>query len=248
MPETYEQKRAQSESLFRSNKSASTDETTPASITHVEEIFAQELGGKPQFVPVVEDRYGLYGWCSDGVIEKIKHDGGLIRFGWTIWEWPGIFLTAEFHAVWGSPNGNLVDITPKPQGETRILFVEDTSYSADFDFDLRPINRRFRIPQEPDYMHLAAVEIAAMKPSQLEYEKKRAAKKNIDLLHWVADKQPRPSFPKLVDELIHVCDAVDRKSDELSGKNSHFSPDREYIELMKRKIALMEAARRFVRA
>lgn len=34
-------------------------------------------------------------------------------------------VEAEFHAVWLSPEGQMIDITPKPHGETQILFVPD---------------------------------------------------------------------------------------------------------------------------
>jgi hypothetical protein len=35
-------------------------------------------------------------------------------------------LDAEFHAVWSSPDGTLVDIVPKGDGEQRILFLPDS--------------------------------------------------------------------------------------------------------------------------
>jgi hypothetical protein len=242
MTETFEQKKQLSQEHFKSSSGPS-DETTPKAISGAVETLSTSLGGTAQFVPVRQDQYGLFGWCSDGVLEKIKHDGGSIRFGWTIWDWPGVFLTAEFHAVWISPNMELVDITPKPQGESQIVFVADESYPADFDFDKRPINRRFRIPQEPDYIQLARTEIARMRSTQIDYESKRASKKGASLVEWIAAKQPRSTMPSLVDKLIAVCEAVDRKTDSLSGSRSFFSPDREYVELMKTKIQLMQAAR-----
>jgi hypothetical protein len=54
-----------------------------------------------------------------------RHEGG-IRFGWVIWENPGWFLEAEFHAVWVSPGGELLDLTPRPAGTTRLLFLPDS--------------------------------------------------------------------------------------------------------------------------
>jgi hypothetical protein len=45
--------------------------------------------------------------------------------GWCIWEWPGILLNAEFHACWLSPEGEIIDITPKPDGEKTVLFLPD---------------------------------------------------------------------------------------------------------------------------
>lgn len=52
--------------------------------------------------------------------------------GWIIWEDPGLLVEAEFHVVWADPGGNLVDVTPKPDGEQRILFVRDSSVIWDF--------------------------------------------------------------------------------------------------------------------
>ena|SRR5881394_1030207 len=124
MAESYQEKKKKSEELFRTVVTEKPEETTPASITSPINSFAQKLGQEPpRYVPVVKDSTGLYGWCSDGVLEKIKHDGGGIRFGWTIWEWPRVLLTGEFHAVWHDPSGELIDITSKPHEEDRIVFV-----------------------------------------------------------------------------------------------------------------------------
>ena len=45
--------------------------------------------------------------------------------GWQVWEWPGLYLEAEFHAVWRSPSGQLIDLTPKEMPIHKILFLED---------------------------------------------------------------------------------------------------------------------------
>lgn len=45
--------------------------------------------------------------------------------GWQLWEWPHVLVEAEFHAVWVSPQGEMIDITPKAAGEIQILFVPD---------------------------------------------------------------------------------------------------------------------------
>jgi hypothetical protein len=133
---SYEDKQQASQALFQRDAKVRPEETTPAAITSQIQAFAASLcSEKPMRLPVEPDLYGLYGWCSDGVLEKVKNDGGGIVFGWTIWEWPRVLLTAEFHAVWSAPNGELADITPKPHGETDIVFVPDRTYSQSFDFD-----------------------------------------------------------------------------------------------------------------
>jgi hypothetical protein len=236
--ESLEEKKRIAGELFANGSTASA-ETTPREISLIVHQFAKTLGGTPEFVPVVCDPYGVYGFCSDGVAEKVKCAGGAIQVGWIIWEWPKVLLTSEFHAVWASPEGELIDITPKPQGETRIVFVKDYSYPANLDFDRhRPRNRRFCIPQEPDYGGLAATEIAEMSPTQIEYESKRAAKKGLTLLEWRAAKQPRATYPLLVQEFIGACDSYEQKRDSLRAGQSYYRPDSEYFELKSLRVRL----------
>lgn len=45
--------------------------------------------------------------------------------GWAIWQWANILVEAEAHAVWESPEGALIDITPHENGESRIPFLRD---------------------------------------------------------------------------------------------------------------------------
>lgn len=42
-----------------------------------------------------------------------------------VWQWANISVTLEAHAVWESPEGKLVDITPHDCGEREILFLRD---------------------------------------------------------------------------------------------------------------------------
>jgi hypothetical protein len=44
--------------------------------------------------------------------------------GWQIWKTKNL-IEAEAHAVWENPDGDIFDLTPKENGTTRILFVED---------------------------------------------------------------------------------------------------------------------------
>jgi hypothetical protein len=45
--------------------------------------------------------------------------------GWAIWESPGVFIEAEFHAVWRSPEGQLIDIALRSRSFTNIVFLPD---------------------------------------------------------------------------------------------------------------------------
>jgi hypothetical protein len=93
---------------------------------------------------------------ADRVLEKTKHDGGTIQFGWIIWQMPDVLLTAEFHTVWRDAKGNLFDITPKPQNEASIVFAPAPDYPTDFDFSRRPNNRRVQLCEPADDATIAA--------------------------------------------------------------------------------------------
>ena len=68
--------------------------------------------------------------CFESVAAYIKQNGGSIQYGWIIWEESKqLFMEAEFHAVWVSPSGEMIDITPKIDDESSILFLPDTNES-----------------------------------------------------------------------------------------------------------------------
>jgi hypothetical protein len=79
----------------------------------------------PVRVPVVADPDGQFNECFPNVRKKIARDGGGIQHGWTIWERPGLFIDGEFHAVWVGSDGKFLDVSPKADGETEILFLPD---------------------------------------------------------------------------------------------------------------------------
>ncbi len=67
--------------------------------------------------------------CFENV-KKYQHaHNGSIQYGWLIWEWPNVMIEGEFHAVWLSPNGKLVDVTPNEENFSRVLFLPDQSRS-----------------------------------------------------------------------------------------------------------------------
>lgn len=63
--------------------------------------------------------------CFPIVEQQVARHGGQQLTGWAIWELPGLFIEAEFHAVWQQPGDQLVCITPRPLRCPRILFVPD---------------------------------------------------------------------------------------------------------------------------
>jgi hypothetical protein len=101
--------------------------TTPSHISADIRRLCRKIGdiGEPIFVDVsaLPDSSGAD--CFIDVQKQVQAYGGSIQHGWTIWDWPGISVEGEFHAVWKKPDGQLLDITKKFDGETRILFAPD---------------------------------------------------------------------------------------------------------------------------
>lgn len=85
---------------------------------------------QPRFVGLKKESYSLKNECVPNVDEKIHRDGGSKLLGWQVWQ-TEYLIEAEFHAVWLSPDGNLLDITPKPFPIPNILFIPDDSITYD---------------------------------------------------------------------------------------------------------------------
>lgn len=90
---------------------------------------------KPHFVPVKPESGAEPVECFSNVKTKVETDGGEIKFGWAIWEWPNLMIEAEFHAVWISSENDPIDITPKPVGIDSVLFLPDSTRTYDYNRD-----------------------------------------------------------------------------------------------------------------
>lgn len=67
--------------------------------------------------------------CFQIVAYHIAQHGGQTVYGWAIWEVPGVYIEAEYHSVWQSPEGELLCLTPFPLSFESILFLPDPSRS-----------------------------------------------------------------------------------------------------------------------
>ncbi len=103
--------------------------TTPKEISEEIVIFCREIDPtyKPFFVPVKASEAVRFNFCMTDVPRYAKNNEGTVQFGWTIWEDPSLSLEAEFHATWVSPSGEIIDVTPKPDGERQILYLKDSA-------------------------------------------------------------------------------------------------------------------------
>lgn len=89
-------------------------------------------GGIPEFIAHVPAKGAVVRECFPNVMDRVAVDGGELVYGWAIWEWPGVFVEAEHHAVWRSPDG-LIDITPHEYPTKGVLFLPDPSATYDFE-------------------------------------------------------------------------------------------------------------------
>jgi hypothetical protein len=102
--------------------------TTPSQITTdiLNLCSGIDASSQPIFVQVEPSTEARYNYCLTDVPSFVHRNGGKTIFGWIVWECPNIFLEAEFHACWLDQEGKLIDITPKPGRETKILFLPDS--------------------------------------------------------------------------------------------------------------------------
>jgi hypothetical protein len=63
--------------------------------------------------------------CFNIVPEYISANGGKQKIGWYILCWRHVLIEAAFHCVWESPEGELIDITPKIYKMQNIVFLPD---------------------------------------------------------------------------------------------------------------------------
>jgi len=107
-------------------------ETTPK-IDDVRVIeFCREVApaSRCSYVQVITENNAIHRDCFNNVSKKIAADGGTMQLGWTIWLRPNVLLSADCHAVWVNNENVMIDITPQPDGEERILFLPDNTIDS----------------------------------------------------------------------------------------------------------------------
>ena len=70
--------------------------------------------------------------CYWNVLAHVQQYGGAILFGWMLKHWPGLYLSAEHHAVWRRNDGEILDVTERrPDCELPTTFVLDSNQHID---------------------------------------------------------------------------------------------------------------------
>jgi len=100
---------------------------TPATLSLPLQALISEVvpKGQPTYVDVRPITEGLSDECFVLVPEHSKRNGGEALIGWALWEWPSLFVEAEFHSIWRALNGSLLDISAKKSPTEKILFLPD---------------------------------------------------------------------------------------------------------------------------
>ena len=107
---------------------------TPAEVSGELDSLCTALA--PNVVPIYVDVRPIHNApaneCFSLVDSAVQREGGSSLLGWALWELPGVFVEAEFHAVWASPTGELIDVAPKNRPVSRVLFLpgKDLVYSG----------------------------------------------------------------------------------------------------------------------
>lgn len=99
--------------------------TTPAAITDEVRSFCSciEPEAEPAYISVRPILGAPFNDCYPLADGHVARHGGSAVHGWAIWYEAGVFIEAEFHAVWEAPSGERIDLSPKADGETTILFL-----------------------------------------------------------------------------------------------------------------------------
>jgi hypothetical protein len=94
---------------------------------YVETFVRQVISGSASafYVPCAPQHGAPQNECFALVNAHVAKHGGAAVLGWVIWERPKVFIEAEFHAIWRTPDNQFIDIVPRGFPIPRILFVED---------------------------------------------------------------------------------------------------------------------------
>ena len=181
-------------------------QTTPTQIDADVQTFASTLGDlEVSFVPVRPGPEAEAGLCHRNVAEHVALHGGQAVFGYAFWS-NSVMLMGEFHAVWRSPTGELIDVTKTAEGEETVCFAWDKGYPADYDFSDWPPNCAMNIVGKADPDTVARA-IDGLSPARLDYERRRSDRAGLDLETYLAGKLGRSQLSDSVDELIAACKA-----------------------------------------
>jgi hypothetical protein len=162
----------------------------------------------PVYVPVVPTPCSKTGWCFRNVEKAIESVGGRPVHGGLVWSCP-LFATVESHVMHGAPDGGLLDVTPKVDGEKSVMFAADPSKAADYDFMQRPANVRIRLYEGPTPERRAADLIACMSEAEERAQTRKAQEAGLSLQALVAKRMGPDPLEVAIDRFLACCDEAE---------------------------------------
>jgi hypothetical protein len=104
------------------------------------DLIEQPEDGTPIFVPKLLGTTYESLFCWHNCAEHLKHNRGRIVFGWALFYEEETYQ-AQHHAIWCSPEGDLLDITPDDfPSVTEIMFLPDGRVPYDYIYHRHPAN------------------------------------------------------------------------------------------------------------
>jgi hypothetical protein len=102
-------------------------QATPAITKHILKLARQiDATASPEYVTVETGADCVPNRSFENVTAMVKKHGGSTQHGWTMRE-QTYFAEGEFCAVWRCLDGRLIDVTPRADGQTKILFLPDST-------------------------------------------------------------------------------------------------------------------------
>lgn len=89
--------------------------------------------------------------CFSNARQLAEAQGGRVQFGWSIWEWPHVYVEAEHHAVYAPPDdAPWIDVTPAVDGDSTRVILPDDAATHDFENEsVRRENHRMPLVTDP---------------------------------------------------------------------------------------------------
>ena len=137
-----------------------------------------------RYVPVQPAPVALPNECFFNVPQQVARDQGAIQYGWCLWEVLGLFIEAEVHAIWVSPGGEWIDVTPKVNHEKEILFLPDNTVTWDENSRFRRDNIRMAMKNDPVVLAFIAAAKACARYMEESTDTSDPRKMVMDRVHW----------------------------------------------------------------
>ena len=107
-----------------------------------------DASSTPGIVPVEPAEGCLPGSCFQNVAATVRGRGGSAQHGWRMREQAAAYVEGSFHAVWRRPDGALIDVTPRGDQLSEIVFLPDSRMLWQGE-DVEP--RRMMLHEQPCY-------------------------------------------------------------------------------------------------